>query len=112
SRALLPLPRCGRTCWRASRHCCISDEEQAPSTRAVRVRACYGALKRGCKASLYGVVNTKELHVMYGVRQRVVLRFFAYACLVCMLASPVYAQVRGRGAGPGTQAPEASARSE
>ena len=46
---------------------------------------------------------------MYGVRQRVVLRFFAYACLVCMLASPVYAQVRGRGADPGTRTPEASA---
>src|SRR5256712_2218013 len=48
---------------------------------------------------------------MYGVRQRVVLRFFASACLVCMLASPVYAQVRGRGADPGTRAPEASATS-
>jgi serine-type D-Ala-D-Ala carboxypeptidase (penicillin-binding protein 5/6) len=48
---------------------------------------------------------------MYGVRQRVVLRFFAYACLVCMLASPVYAQVRGRGADPGTKTPEASATS-
>ena len=48
---------------------------------------------------------------MYRVRQRVILRFFAYACLACMLVSPVHAQVKGRGADPGTKTPEASATS-
>src|SRR5215217_7295343 len=48
---------------------------------------------------------------MSRVRQQVVLRFLAYACLVCMLVSPVHAQVKGRGADPGAKTPEASATS-
>ena len=74
------------------------------------VPACYDALRKGCKDSLHRV-NTKELHVTYGVRQRAVLRFFVYACLVCILTGPVYAQVRGRSADPGTKTPEPSATS-
>jgi len=44
------------------------------------------------------------------MRHRVVL-LFAFACLVGMLIAPVYAQVRGRGADPGTKTSEPSAAS-
>ena len=44
----------------------------------------------------------------YAVRHRVVL-LFTYACLVGLLTGPVHAQVRGRGAAPGTKTPELSA---
>ena len=44
----------------------------------------------------------------YAVRHRVVL-LFTYACLVGLLIAPVHAQVRGRGAAPGTRTPELSA---
>ena len=44
---------------------------------------------------------------MYAVRHRVVL-LFTYTCLVGMLIAPVHAQVRGRGADPGTKTPEPS----
>ena len=44
----------------------------------------------------------------YAVRHRVVL-LFTYTCLVGMLIAPVHAQVRGRGADPGTKTPEPSA---
>ena len=63
--------------------------------------ACYDPSSRGCKDPLHGV-NTKELHVTYAARHRVVL-LFTYACLVGMLTGPVHAQVRGRGADPGTK---------
>src|SRR5215813_9773478 len=69
--------------------------------------ACYDASRRGCKDPLHGV-NTKELHVTYAVRHQVIL-LFTYACLVGMLTSPVHAQVKGRGADPGTKTPEPSA---
>src|SRR4029453_11084049 len=71
------------------------------------VPACYDPSSRGYKNALHGV-NTKELHVTYARRNRVVL-LFTYACLVGMLTGPVHAQVKGRGADPGTKTSEPSA---
>jgi D-alanyl-D-alanine carboxypeptidase (penicillin-binding protein 5/6) len=48
--------------------------------------------------------------VTYAARHRVVL-LFTYACLVGMLTGPVHAQVKGRGADPGTKTSEPSAAS-
>ena len=45
----------------------------------------------------------------YVMRHRVVCAFFAYACLVGVLSSPLHAQVKGKSADPGVKAAEPSA---
>lgn len=50
----------------------------------------------------------KELDVTCVARHRVIFTFLAYACLVCVLASPLPAQRKGKPATPGTKAAEPS----